>query len=141
MDSTVLFRFRATDHRGDVTYLKEREAFGKSVAALQGPQFELAEMVTNIDCGRLKSYETLWRANTGKPFTKDAAMAGLFGTKVSQEIIHDCLILHGHYGFSEASGLGRRLRDVIGLEIGEGPPQIQKHIIARERLHGDHRGA
>lgn len=115
-------------------YLKEREAFGQSIAGFQGPQFELAEMWTKVESARLKAYEALWKAKEGKDFTKDASMAKLFGTQLSTQVVHDCLILHGHYGYSEDFGLGKRMQDIIGLEIGEGPPQIQKLIIAREIL-------
>jgi cyclohexanecarboxyl-CoA dehydrogenase len=115
-------------------YLKEREAFGQSVAHFQGPQFELAEMWTKVEAARLKGYESLWRAKEGKDFTKDASMAKLFGTQLSTSVVHDCMVLHGHYGYSEDFGLGKRMQDIIGLEIGEGPNQIQKQIIAREIL-------
>jgi cyclohexanecarboxyl-CoA dehydrogenase len=115
-------------------YLKDREAFGKPVAKFQGPQFELAEMWTKVESARLKAYEALWKAKEGQDFTMDASMAKLFGTQLSTQVIHDCMILHGHYGYSEDFGLGKRMQDIIGLEIGEGPHQIQKLIIARERL-------
>jgi cyclohexanecarboxyl-CoA dehydrogenase len=115
-------------------YLKDREAFGKPVAKFQGPQFELAEMWTKVESARLKAYEALWKAKGGQDFTMDASMAKLFGTQLSTQVIHDCMILHGHYGYSEDFGLGKRMQDIIGLEIGEGPHQIQKLIIARERL-------
>lgn len=119
-------------------YLKDREAFGKAVAEFQGPQFKLAEMWTRVESARLKAYEALWKAKEGKDFTKDASMAKLFGTQYSTQVIHDCMILHGHYGYSEDFGLGKRMQDIIGLEIGEGPHQIQKLIIAREILGRDY---
>lgn len=115
-------------------YLKDREAFGKSVAEFQGPQFELAEMWSKVESARLKAYEALWKASEGEDFTKDVSMAKLRGTQLSAEVIHDCMILHGHYGYSDDFGLGKRMQDVIGLEIGEGPHQIQKLVIAREIL-------
>lgn len=115
-----------------VEYLMEREAFGKAVAEFQGPQFEVAEMQSRVDATRLKAYEALWRAKEGKPFTKDASMAKYMGTELAASVIHDCMILHGHYGYSADFGLGKRMQDVIGLEIGEGPHQIQKLVIGRE---------
>lgn len=113
-------------------YLQEREAFGEPIASFQGPQFEIAEMRSKVEAARLKAYEALWLAREGEEFTMDASMAKLLGTEWATNVIHDCIILHGHYGYSEDFGLGKRLRDVIGLEIGEGPPQIQKIVIARE---------
>ena len=43
-----------------------------------------------------------------------------------------CIILHGHYGYNMDSPLEQRWRDVVGLEIGDGTPEIMKGIVARE---------
>ncbi|MFQ3319358.1 MAG: cyclohexanecarboxyl-CoA dehydrogenase [Natronomonas sp.] len=113
-------------------YLTEREAFGKPLAGFEGPQFQVAELQTKVDSARLKAYETLWRATEGKPHTKDAAMVKWYAPDVAVETIHECLVLHGHYGYAEDFGIEQRLRDTIGLQIGDGTPQVQKLVIARE---------
>jgi len=43
-----------------------------------------------------------------------------------------CIILHGHYGYNMDAPLEQRWRDVVGLEIGDGTPEIMKGIVARE---------
>lgn len=48
--------------------------------------------------------------------------------------LHQCLLLHGHYGYSQELPVEQRLRDVLGWEIGDGTGQIQKLIIARELM-------
>jgi len=50
------------------------------------------------------------------------------------DILHHCLLLHGHYGYSQDLPLEQRLRDVLGWEIEDGTAQIQKLIIARELI-------
>jgi cyclohexanecarboxyl-CoA dehydrogenase len=50
------------------------------------------------------------------------------------DVIHQCLLTHGHYGWSLDLPHQQRLRDVMGLEIGDGTAQIMKLIIAREKL-------
>jgi cyclohexanecarboxyl-CoA dehydrogenase len=115
-----------------VQYVLDREAFGKSLAHYEGPQFELAEHQTKVDCARLKAYEALWKAVEERPNTKDSAMVKWFNPKVAVDAIQSCLILHGHYGYSDDFGIEKRLRDAIGLQIGDGTPQVQKLIIARE---------
>lgn len=119
-------------------YLKERKAFNKSIAEYQGPQFEIAEMWSNVENARMKAYESLWKAKENEVNTMDAAIAKLSGTQIAADVIHDCIILHGHKGFSQEVGLGKRLTDVIGYEIGEGATQIQKYIVARERLGNEY---
>jgi cyclohexanecarboxyl-CoA dehydrogenase len=59
------------------------------------------------------------------------------GPKVSAEAIHACIILHGWIGYDQDLPLEQRLRDVVGLEIGDGTPEIMKAIIARETVGRD----
>ena len=61
-------------------------------------------------------------------------MVKWWGPKVAVDAIHDCLLLHGHYGYTQDLPLEQRLRDVIGLEIGDGTAQVSKIVIARELL-------
>lgn len=119
-------------------YLVDREAFGKPLAGYEGPQFQMAELETHLDSARLKAYEALWRASEGEPHTKDAAMVKWYAPQVSTRTIHECLVLHGHYGYSRDFGIEKRLRDTIGLEIGDGTPQVQKLIIARETFGSEY---
>ena len=50
------------------------------------------------------------------------------------EILHQCLILHGHYGYTTDLPHHQRYNDVLGLQIGDGTAQIQKLVIAREKV-------
>lgn len=59
-------------------------------------------------------------------------MAKWLGPKYAAEAIHACLLLHGWAGYGTDLPFDQRLRDVIGLEIGDGTPEIMKGIIARE---------
>jgi len=121
---------RTLDETAD--YLKGREAMGKPLAQYEGPQFEFAEQLTMVEVARLKAYETLWKAMEGKDHTRDAAMAKWLGPEVAVDTVKKCLVLHGHYGYSEDFGIGKRLRDVVGQQIADGTPHVQKLIVARE---------
>ena len=48
--------------------------------------------------------------------------------------IKDCLVIHGHVGYSEEYPLEQRLRDVLSYQIGDGTANIQKVIIVRDIL-------
>ena len=54
--------------------------------------------------------------------------------QVAFEVIHQCLLTHGHSGYSMDLPHQQRMRDVMGLEIGDGTAQIMKLIIAREKV-------
>jgi cyclohexanecarboxyl-CoA dehydrogenase len=64
-------------------------------------------------------------------------MVKWFGPSAAVDAIRDCVILHGHYGWSEEVILQQLMRDVSNLEIADGTPQIQKLIIARRLLGRD----
>ncbi|MFD4253388.1 acyl-CoA dehydrogenase family protein [Amycolatopsis thermoflava] len=117
-----------------IAHVTNRQAFGRPIAANQGVSFPIAEHATQLEAARWLTYRALSLADAGKPFTKEAAMTKLMATDVSLRAIRDCIVLHGHLGFSEELPLQAMLRDVSGLEIGEGTPQIQKVVIGRALL-------
>lgn len=115
-----------------IEYTKTRHTFGQPLAKREGVAFQVAEHLTMVAAARLLSYQCLALRDQGQPHTKEAAMAKWLGPKVSAEAIHACIILHGWLGYSQELPLEQRLRDVIGLEIGDGTPEIMKGVIARE---------
>ena len=119
-----------------IRHVRDRKSFGKVLAAYQGISFPIAEHSTLIEAARLLCYKTLWMRDNDLEHTKEAAMCKWWPPKLSAEAIHDCLLMHGHYGYTDEYPFEQRLRDVIGLEIGDGTAQIQKLIIAR-RIIGE----
>ncbi|HEV8439280.1 MAG TPA: acyl-CoA dehydrogenase family protein [Methylomirabilota bacterium] len=117
-----------------MAYVKERRAFGRALATFEGVSFPIAEAATHIDACRWLCYRALWLADRGEPHTKESAMVKWWGPKLSVETIHQCLLLHGHYGYTDELPFEQRLRDVIGLELGDGTAQIMKVIVARELM-------
>jgi cyclohexanecarboxyl-CoA dehydrogenase len=115
-------------------YTMERQAFDRPLAEFQGVSFPLAEADAQVRAARLLAYECLALRDAGKPHTKEAAMVKWMGPKVSVDAIHQCLLTHGHLGYSKDLPHQQRLRDVMGLEIGDGTAQVSKLIVARETV-------
>ena len=115
-----------------IEYAKQRHTFGKPIAKHEGVSFQIAEHLTMLSAARLLAYQCLALRDRGQPHTKEAAMAKWLGPKASAEAIHSCILLHGWMGYDQELPHEQRLRDVIGLEIGDGTPEIMKAIIARE---------
>jgi len=115
-------------------YVTERQAFGAALARNQGVTFPLAESEGLIAAVRQLCYHTLRLRDAGAPHTSEAAMCKWLGPKTAVDTIHQCLLTHGHYGWSLDLPHQQRLRDVMGLEIGDGTAQIMKYILTRERL-------
>jgi len=116
-------------------YVSERKAFGAPLSRHQGVTFPLAEHESMAAAVRQLCYHTLRLRDAGQPHTAEAAMCKWLGPKTAVDIIHQCLLTHGHYGWSLDLPHQQRMRDVMGLEIGDGTAQIMKLIISREMLN------
>ena len=114
-------------------YIGERRAFGKPLGAFQGITHQLADFDTRVEAARLLSFNALWLKDNGLPHVAEAAMAKWWPPLIAYEAIHACLLIHGHAAYSTELPFEQRLRDVLGLQIGDGTAHIMKNIIARER--------
>jgi len=114
-------------------YTREREAFGGPIAQFQGVTFPLVEGETQLAAGRQLAYHTLALRDAGLPHTVEAAMVKWYGPRTSFDVIHQCLLTFGHYGWSVDLPHQQRMRDVMGLEIGDGTAGIMKMIVSRAR--------
>lgn len=115
-------------------WARDREAFGKPIGTFQGVSFPLAENATYLLGARHVCLEALWRKDNDLEHSAEAAMAKFWAPKLATEVIHQCLLTLGHLGYSTESPVGQRLRDVIGLEIGDGTAQVSKLVISRNLL-------
>ena len=115
-------------------YVKQRKAFGQPIAKFEGVSAKIAEHATKIEAARLLCYRALWLKDQGKKHTKESAMCKWWCPEVAFNAIHDCIVLHGHVGYSEELILEQHLRDTLGLYFADGTPQIMKIIVARELM-------
>lgn len=115
-------------------YSRERTAFERPIAQFQGVSFPLAEAETQLTMMRQLCFHTLSLRDRRLPHTAEAAMCKWYVPKTTCEIIHQCLLTHGHYGYTTDLPFHQRYLDVMGLQIGDGTAQIQKLVIAREKV-------
>lgn len=113
-------------------WVVERQAFGQPLSAFQGVSHPLAEFETQVEAARLLCLQALWLKDRGLPHAAEAAMCKWWGPKLAYDVIHQCLLLHGHGGYDRGP-MEQRLRDVLGFQIGDGTAQIMKTIVARTR--------
>lgn len=114
-----------------VTYTSSRTTFGEPLSRRQAVTQQIAEHHSRLTAARLTAYHALDLADRGRPHTTEAAMAKWMGPQWAAEAIHCCLRLHGWAGYGRDLPFEQRLRDVIGLEIGDGTPEIMKALVAR----------
>ena len=115
-----------------VRYAQERTAFGRPIGANQGLAFQVADMEARVHTARLAWYDAAWRAVTGRPYRKEAALAKLVASEAAMDNARAATQVFGGYGFMNESPVGRFYRDAKVLEIGEGTSEVQRMIVARE---------
>lgn len=117
-----------------IEYAKKRMQFGKPISKFQGTSFRLAECATYIELGKWLCYRILWMRDNGLRHNKESAMVKWWCPRIAFAIIHECLLIHGHYGYSKDLPFDQYLRDSILTEIGDGTAEIMKLIISRDIL-------
>ncbi|MDQ0219438.1 cyclohexanecarboxyl-CoA dehydrogenase [Peribacillus cavernae] len=122
-----------------IEHVKTRHAFGRPLAKFQGVSFPIVTHFTQLELIKWQAYRGLWLRDQEKKHTKEAASVKWLGPKLSQEAIHECMLLNGHYAYTKEMPIEQRLRDVIGLEIGDGTAQVNQMVIARELIGKDFR--
>ncbi len=118
-----------------VRYAHERETFGKPIAQHQAVQWMLADAATELQAARLMVYWAASLKGAGQKYTKEAAMAKLFATEVSERVCRNAIQIHGGYGYSSEFEVERMYRDTRLMTIGEGTSEIQRLVIARHILN------
>ena len=121
-------------------YVKNRPAFGKTIADFQGIQWEIAKVAVDIEAARLLTYRSAWLADQGK-FTKEyvpfLSMAKYFATELAVRASGLAVQLLGAAGYMEDHPTELWYRDARQLTIVEGTSQVQLGLIARGVLGHD----
>jgi hypothetical protein len=116
-------------------YMREREQFGKPIAAFQGLQFKLADMATELVAARQLVRLAAYKLDEDDPEkTAYCAMAKRFATDIGFQVCDAALQIHGGYGYIKEYPLERYFRDVRVHQILEGTNEIMRVIIARRLL-------
>ena len=121
-------------------YVKQRQAFGKTIADFQGIQWEIAKCAVDIEAARLLTYRAAWLADRGS-FTKEwvpyLSMAKYHATELAVRASGLAVQLLGAAGYMEDHPAEMWYRDAKQLTIVEGTSQVQLGLIARGVLDGD----
>ncbi len=117
-----------------VTYMKQRTAFGQTLAEFNGLQGMIAEVATEIEAARLLTLRAAYLKDAGQPVRHTAAMAKLFASEVAMKAATKAVQIHGGAGYITEFPVERIFRDAKLTEIGEGTSEVQRLVIAREIL-------
>lgn len=117
-----------------IAYVQERKQFGRSIAAFQNTQFQLADMATKVEAAKLLVYKAAMAKATQKVYSLEAAMAKLYAAEVAMEVTTKAVQLHGGYGYTREYDVERMMRDAKITEIYEGTSEVQRMVISANLL-------
>jgi alkylation response protein AidB-like acyl-CoA dehydrogenase len=117
-----------------VRYMKQRTAFGKTLAEFNGLQGMIADLATEAEAARLLMLRAAYLKDSGQPAMHAAAMAKVFASEIAMKAATKAVQVHGGAGYITEFPVERIFRDAKLTEIGEGTSEIQRLVIARELL-------
>jgi glutaryl-CoA dehydrogenase (non-decarboxylating) len=117
-----------------VAYARERVQFGKPIAEYQMVQQKIADMAAGVEAARLLTYRSGWLKDQGRRDTLESALAKYVASEVCVRAANDAVEIFGGNAYSEEYPVSRLLRDAKLYQIGEGPSNIMRRILALDAL-------
>lgn len=115
-------------------YVQERRQFGGPISRLEGIQFMLADMATQIQAARVLMIRAACLRDRNVPCARESSMAKLFAGDTAMKVTTDAVQIFGGYGYMREYPVERHMRDAKITQIYEGTNQIQRVVIARQVL-------
>ena len=112
-------------------YVKQREAFGRTLEGFQVIRHKLVDMATLLEASREFTYRVAAKIEAGMNPVKEISMAKNFACQVSDQVTYDAVQIHGGYGYMREYLVERLYRDNRILSIGGGTQEIMKEIIGK----------
>ena len=127
--AAVAWSRRALDDT--VAYVRERRAFGRTIAEFQNTQFRLAELATEVEMAQAFVDRLLVAHVRGDDIVTEVSMAKWSTTDLLRRLTGQCLQLHGGYGFMREYPIAEDYADAAVQTIYAGTNEIMKVIIAK----------
>ena len=114
-----------------VEYARQRETFGKPLAARQVVQHKLVEMHRNVDVARTYTREIARRFVEGENPLAEALQAKAFAVEACSFVVDQAVQIHGGTGYMHGIEVERAYRDARILGIGGGATEVLNDLTAR----------
>jgi alkylation response protein AidB-like acyl-CoA dehydrogenase len=119
-----------------VDYVRERQAFGKSIGLQQTVRFSVAEMATEIDIAQTFVDRCVLALNEGDLTPVDAAKAKWWTTELLWRVLDTGVQLHGGNGYLPEYPITQAWLDSRAQRIYAGSTEIMKDLIGRSMKLG-----
>ncbi|MGY9054468.1 MAG: acyl-CoA dehydrogenase family protein [Alphaproteobacteria bacterium] len=117
-----------------IEYSKIRETFGAPLSSRQAIQWMLVDNECDIRAARWHTLEAASKAHNGEPFRMEASIAKVTASEAGGRVVDRAMQIHGGLGVAKDMPFERWFREMRIRRIGEGPSEVQRHVIARDLL-------
>ncbi len=117
-----------------IEYAKQRETFGAPLATRQAVQWMIVDNELDIRTSLWLTLAAAHKADTGQPYRMEAGMAKLVASEAGGRVVDRSMQIHGGYGMTKDLPFERWYREMRIRRVGEGPNEVQRHVIARDLL-------
>lgn len=119
-----------------IEYAKQRETFGALLATRQAVQWMIIDNEIDIRTSLWLTLAAADKVDRGEPYRMEAGMAKLVATEAGGRVVDRAMQIHGGYGMTKDLPFERWYREMRIRRVGEGPNEVQRHVIARDLLGG-----
>ncbi|MFD4369056.1 acyl-CoA dehydrogenase family protein [Rhodococcus sp. NPDC058521] len=114
-------------------FVTQRKQFGRPVGTFQVIRHRIADLATEIECGRLLVYDVARKVdeNPEKMFPREASMAKLKLTETAKKVALEGMQMMGGYGYATEFDMERHVRTTLVSSIYGGTNEIQRDIIGK----------
>ncbi|MFI8193824.1 acyl-CoA dehydrogenase family protein [Streptomyces sp. NPDC085946] len=116
-----------------LTYVRQREQFGRPIGSFQALKHRIADMATELECAQLllDDVAAAIDAEPGRVFAREASMAKLKCTELAKHVTLEGMQMMGGYGYATEYGMEALFRSTVVSTVYGGTSEIQRDIIGK----------
>ena len=116
-----------------ITYVCQREQFGRSIGSFQAVRHRLADLAAEIECCRAYVYHVAAQIDAGleDQLAREGSIAKLKCTEIAKRAALEGVQLMGGAGYTVEFGMEMQVRKALAAPIYGGANEIQREIIGK----------
>ena len=115
-------------------WVRQRPTRGGMLADRQAIQWMIADSEVELRAARMLVYDAASKVDAGLPGKVDASICKLYGTETAGRVVDRAIQMFGGMGVAKEMPLERWYREMRVKRIGEGPSEVHRMVIARDKL-------
>ncbi|MEM7058911.1 MAG: acyl-CoA dehydrogenase family protein [Pseudomonadota bacterium] len=112
-------------------HVKTRQAFGGTLWDKQAVRLKLADCATKIGANKALVHHTAWMDAQGIDCVKEVSMIKVNAARMIQDVVWECVQLHGGSGYMRGMEIERMYRDARVQAIGGGATEVMLEEVAK----------